>query len=506
MEHSATEALTGIATVALAALVCGLVMTRLRQPAIVGYILAGVLLGPAGLGLVGDRGQIHHLAELGVLMLLFLVGIELSLRAFRTVWKLALGVTAIQIGTGVGIMLVCARLFGWSLPMALLLGFVVALSSTAVAVKILEDMGELRTRTGRITVGVLIAQDLAVVPMMLTINALSGGTIDWLVVPKVLLSVAFLVALILYLSRGRKIQLPFLSLVAGDMDLKPLAALAFCFGVSAVSGLLGLSAAYGAFLAGLVIGNSAERHEMVAVTQPIQSILLMVFFLSIGLLLDLDYIWDHMWEVLFLFFLAGVMLAQIGEFSFLLAGVGAGSGVIGEAERRLIVAVTVLSLALSPLWVLTARRLQKLAHDGVTESRELLRMVYAPEAEAIHEAASGALTGAQRQRRLAALWIRRHRLKRKRARASHDAAEAKPDARPATDAEVLPPEKPAAPAPEAAAPTVIDAEPAPEPKSKPKLKSKAKPRSKPAAKPAAKRKPAAKSAPKRKPAAPKSDA
>ena len=521
MEASSNGALTGIAAVALAALVCGIAMTRLRQPAIVGYILAGVLLGPAGLGLVADRAEIHDLADLGVLMLLFLIGMELSLRNFRHVWKVAVGVTAIQIGAGVGVMLICARLFGWSLPMALVFGFVVALSSTAVAVKILEDMGELRTHTGRIAVGVLVAQDLAVVPMILTINALGGDGVDWLVVPKVLLSVMFLVVLILYLSAGRKISLPFLSHVAGNVDLKPLAALAFCFCIAALSGFVGLSAAYGAFLAGLVIGNSSERHEMVAVTQPIQSILLMVFFLSIGLLLDIDYIWENLGAVLFLFFLvavfktvlnvtvlgllgqswqhaflAGIMLAQIGEFSFVLAGIGAGSGVIGEAERRLIVAVTVLSLSLSPLWVLTGRRLQKLAHDGVTESRELMRLVFAPEAEAIQDAAAEALTGAHRQRRLLALWVRRRRLARKRGEAAKIASK---EATIASAQELAGREtEPAAASDgEVSAPAPMNPDPDPDPDldaEKPKPKPKAKRKAGPA--PKAAQKPAPKSSPK----------
>lgn len=517
MEHDAHATLTGIAAVALAALLCGMVMTRLRQPAIVGYILAGALLGPAGLGLVENRAEISDVAELGVLMLLFLVGMELSLRAFRRVWRLALGVTAIQIGAGVGIMLVCARLFEWSLPMALLLGFVVALSSTAVAVKILEDMGELRTRTGRIAVGVLIAQDLAVVPMMLTINALGGDGFDWVVVPKVLLSVAFLAVLILYLSSGRKVHLPFLSMVAGDVDLKPLAALAFCFGVAAISGLLGLSAAYGAFLAGLVIGNSAERHEMIEVTQPIQSVLLMVFFLSIGLLVDIDFIWRNLGAVMFVFFLvavfktvlnvgalglfgqswqhaflAGIMLSQIGEFSFLLAGIGAASGVIGDDERRLIIAVTVLSLALSPLWVLTGRRLQGLAASGVTESREFMRLVYAPEAEAISDVASGALTKAQRQRRLAALALRRLRQSRRRNTAAREAALRLRDTPPG---EIRP---------DAPSPDVSENDPASAPEPKPAAKPRAKPRSK--AKPRTKAQPKAKPKPKPRPKALAKDA
>ena len=203
MEGHAHEALTGIAAVAVAALACGVILERLRQPAIVGYILAGVLLGPSGLGLVQDRTGIDSLAELGVLMLLFLIGMELSLRAFRRVWVLALVTTSVQIGASVGFMLIAARFLGWSVPAAILFGFAIALSSTAVAVKVMESLGELRRRTGRIAVGVLIAQDLAVVPMMITINAMGGDSVDWLMVPKILFSVAFLFGLILYLSGGR---------------------------------------------------------------------------------------------------------------------------------------------------------------------------------------------------------------------------------------------------------------------------------------------------------------
>ena len=122
MEGHAHEALTGIAAVALAALACGVILERLRQPAIVGYILAGVLLGPSGLGLVQDRTGIDSLAQLGVLMLLFLIGMELSLRAFRRVWLLALVTTAVQISASVGVMLVTAELLGWSVSAALLFG------------------------------------------------------------------------------------------------------------------------------------------------------------------------------------------------------------------------------------------------------------------------------------------------------------------------------------------------------------------------------------------------
>ncbi|MFQ5959577.1 MAG: cation:proton antiporter, partial [Alphaproteobacteria bacterium] len=132
--------LTFFALVAVVALICGMVLTRLKQPAIVGYIIAGVVLGPTGLALVEDRAQVNVFAELGVLLLVFLIGMELSLRAFKTVLRVALLGALMQIGVGLGVMLLLSQVLGWSIELAVLLGFVVALSSTAVAIKMLEDI------------------------------------------------------------------------------------------------------------------------------------------------------------------------------------------------------------------------------------------------------------------------------------------------------------------------------------------------------------------------------
>lgn len=404
--------LTGIAFVALAALVCGLLMTRLKQPAVVGYIVAGALLGPGGLGLVESREGVRLLAELGVLMLLFLIGMELSLRGFREVWKVALAATAGQIAISLGFMLAMRELLGWPLPLTLVLGFALALSSTAVVIKMLEELGELRTKVGRLTVGVLIAQDLAVVPMMLIVASFEGGrSIGLDAVLKVGLSIGFLALLIVFLSRRQRIRLPFQQLLGDHVDLTPLAGLAVCFGAAALSGLLGLSVAYGAFLAGLVIGNSTARAGMLKYTLPIQSILLMVFFLSIGLLIDLAFIWENLAPVVVLVafvtllktvfnvgllrlfgepwpraFQAGVLLAQIGEFSFVLAALGLSIGVVAPADHRLIVTVTVLSLVFAPLWQASARRLHGIALLGITSVREILRLFVSGEIAAIRHA------------------------------------------------------------------------------------------------------------------------
>lgn len=394
--------LTGIALVVLAALGCGLVMQRFRQPALVGYILAGVILGPSGAGLVENREAITQLAELGVLMLLFLLGMELSLRAIRQVWKIALFTTAMQIGACLLVMAAMAGLFDWPLERAVLLGFVIAISSTAVAIKMLEEIGELRSRVGQVVVGVLIAQDLAVVPMMVIIGSMGGGPGGGIEATiSVVASVAFLLLLIAYLSRRKRITLPFSRAVGNSAELTPLAGLAFCFGAATVTGLLGLSAAYGAFLAGLVIGNSTSRRAMIHRTAPIQSVLLMVFFLSIGLLVDLRFMFANLGTVLALVgfialfktalnilvirllgetwpraFLSGALLAQIGEFSFILAALGVSAGSVSPEIHKLIVAVTVLSLATSPFWLEIARRLHRVVLLGITSPSETVRLTF----------------------------------------------------------------------------------------------------------------------------------
>ncbi|MBT4880198.1 MAG: cation:proton antiporter [Alphaproteobacteria bacterium] len=398
------SSLTQIAVVVLMALLGGMAFSRFKQPAILGYLLAGVLLGPSGFALVENRDSIQILAELGVLLLLFLVGMELNLKSFKTFWHITVGSVICQIVGSLGAMILASYLFGWPIEKAILFGFIIALSSTAVTVKMLEGMGELQTNTGRITIGILIAQDLAFVPMILVIRGFGGGGFDILTITKIAFSIAFLVALIMYLNRNENIKLPFTEQIAKNSELLPLVGLAFCFGAAAIAGFMDLSAAYGAFIAGLILGNSSERKRVVNATHPIQSVLLMVFFLSIGLLMDLSYIWDNLAKVLILLviiticktllnisilhlfklpwrtsFLSGVMIAQIGEFSFLLASIGTDVGILGEEDGRLVIALTVLSLATSPLWLLSARRIQKLRKATNLSFREFCDIIYAPE-------------------------------------------------------------------------------------------------------------------------------
>ena len=394
------EPLTAAAVVALAALLCGVAMVRLRQPAIVGYILAGVVLGPSGFGLVGDRDAIGTLAQFGMLMLMFVVGIDLDVRRFVASWRLAAVAAALQIAGAVGAAEAVRPLLGWSSGLAMVLGFAAAMSSTAVVIKMLDGAGELATPVGRTTVGILVAQDMAVVPMLLFVDGVADhhgiGAADAL---RGLASLGML-ALALALLVRRPVRLPLTARLNGNGELLPLVALAWCFGAAALAGLAELSPAYGSFLAGVVIGNSAQRDAVLKSAQPLQSVLLMVFFLSIGLLLDIRFILAHLGQVLMLLamvtlfktalnvgvlrlarqtwaaaFVAGAALAQIGEFSFLLAGAGKAAHLISAREMKLVVAVAVLSLSLSPLWLAVMRRLHRGAGASITTLRELVAAV-----------------------------------------------------------------------------------------------------------------------------------
>lgn len=399
------EELIPIAIVALVALLCGLVMARLRQPPVVGYIIAGVVLGPSFLGLVENEESVALLAEMGVLMLLFVVGMELSLRAFRRVWKIAIATTALQIIGTLAVMYLIGKVMNWPPAAVLLLAFVIALSSTAVAIKMLDDIGELRTPTGRVAVGILIAQDLAVVPMMLILEVAAAGDFDLMLLGRIALSVALLAILIMWLSRRRRVNLPEPGVVKFHPDLMPVLGLAVCFGAATASGLLGLSPAYGAFLAGLTIGNSNLRTGMLETVMPIQGVLMMVFFLSVGLLIDVALIWENIGIIVTMLLVVtvlktvlnvgilralrlpwteamvtGLVLAQVGEFSFLLAGAGVRMEIIEIGDFRLVITVTALSLAISSLWLAAARRLQNAALSKSAPARQVLSLLYGREA------------------------------------------------------------------------------------------------------------------------------
>jgi CPA2 family monovalent cation:H+ antiporter-2 len=403
--------LVEIALVVVMAVMAGLFLMRLKQPPLVGFILAGVVLGPTGFGLISDSENVRALAEMGVLVLLFFIGTELSMKAFIATLRPAVIIASGQLVTAMMLGGALVYLIGATPTEGIILGFIIALSSTVVAMKILDDADSLRKMPGRITVGVLIAQDIAVVPMLIFVSSLGGGSINALDIGfKVVVAVGLLGGLLWFLGRRPKLKLPFDDDVGENVELLAIGSLGACFGAAALSGLLGLSPAYGAFLAGLIIGSSTLRNRVIPVVEPIQSVLLVVFFLSIGLLIDLTYIRENLVVVLsaslFVIVLktllnivllrltghdretaliGGLSMAQIGEFSFVLAAAGFSAGALGGDIYRLAIAVTAITLLLSPAWMALIRRFEEYASENYTSYRAALAEAYAEEIENVED-------------------------------------------------------------------------------------------------------------------------
>jgi CPA2 family monovalent cation:H+ antiporter-2 len=366
-------------------LAVGLALRFLRQPHVVAYLIAGVLIGPGVTGLFMDADALSRLGAVGVVLLLFFIGMEVSPRRLVSNWRVSIVGTLLQILISIGFVWVVGTWLDWPFGRVLMLGFVISLSSTAVVLKILRDWNELDTPVGQDAVGILLVQDFAVVPMLIILNQLGGGSGEhsniWLQVT----GGAVILAILAYLAMREEIRLPFLKWLKRDEELQLFGALSICFGIALLTGWMGLSTALGAFLAGMVIGAARETQWVHHSLAPFRVVLLAIFFVSIGMMLDLQFLAGNLALVLSLVFVilvvntfinagilrllgdpwketlyAGALLAQIGEFSFVLAAVGINSHAISEYGYQLVISTIAVSLLLSPAWIMLVRRLLSL--------------------------------------------------------------------------------------------------------------------------------------------------
>ena len=379
-----------LAIVIFVAALAAIVSSRLKQLPFIGYVMAGTVIGPALLGIIENQREIAFIAEIGVILLLFILGIELPLKSFRQSYRTAVPATFALVSLSLVITFAIGLAIDLSVEEKIVYGFIIALSSTAVAVKLLEDVDLLDKGTGQIAVSILVAQDLLFVPMIMTINTLGGNErLDLMFIPRLLIAVLVLIGLIAFLSRKEKIHLLFERTVEKHQDLIPIAALTWCFVGAGISEYAGFSPAFGAFLAGLVIGNSHSRDKVLPTVEPLQSVFMMVFFLSIGMLIDFTVIIEN-WLLISLLllgsmgfktvasisllklflpddrwrcsFVTGLTISQIGEFSFILAAVALENGIFSSDSYRVIIAVIALSLAFSPLWMKILQRFVQIAY------------------------------------------------------------------------------------------------------------------------------------------------
>ena len=366
--------LEDLAIIFAGSLVVILAFHRLKLPALPGFIVAGVLLGPNALGLVSDVHQVESLAEVGVILLLFTIGIEFSLSRLREMGRQVVIGGGAQVVLTVGLSAALAAGLGLPWPVAVLVGFLVALSSTAIVLKGLADKGEIDTPHGRLATGVLIFQDLCVVPMMLVLPFLAGaadggaGGLAW-----ALAKAALVVAGVLVLARTVVPRVLSEIVKTRSRELFLIAVILVGTLTALGTAAAGASLALGAFLAGLVISESDYGHQAMAELLPFRDVFISLFFVTVGMLVQVGFLRDHPALALLgvaaimggksvlaalgpallgysgrVALLAGLAVSQIGEFSFVLARQGRGTGLLPEGLYQSFLAVAVLTMLVTP--------------------------------------------------------------------------------------------------------------------------------------------------------------
>jgi CPA2 family monovalent cation:H+ antiporter-2 len=377
---------------------------RLSLPPVLGYLAVGILLGPSGAALVGDTEQVRLLAELGVVFLLFTIGLEFSLPQLMVMKWTVLGLGGAQVVITSAVFALVAALAGARWEGAVVMGGALALSSTAIVIKQLTEQVEIHTRHGRKAVGVLLFQDLAVVPLLILIPILAGNGDGSLLGP---LGVAMLKGVLVFLVMvllGRWALRPLFHEVAAarSNELFTLAVLLVALLAAWATHLAGLSLALGAFLAGIMLGETEFRHQIEADIRPFRDVLLGLFFITVGMLLDLEVL-RHAWPWVLLVVAglmlfktalvyallrlggndghvalrAGLILSEGGEFGFALLSLALAAGLIGSATSQIALAAIVISMALAPFLVRhnerIAQRLLRSPHAsfGARTEREI---------------------------------------------------------------------------------------------------------------------------------------
>jgi CPA2 family monovalent cation:H+ antiporter-2 len=356
---------------------------RLKLPAMIGYVITGLALGPYALALVSDREEIGHLAEFGVVFLMFSIGLEFSLPKLVSMRRGVFGLGLAQVGLTMAITLAVALAAGASWQAGIALGGIVAMSSTAIVSKLLAERLELESAHGRQVIGVLLFQDLAVVPLLVLVPAL-GQPAETIGIAVAIALGKAAIALTVLIVAGPRIMRAWLGVVARlkSNELFVLNVLLVTLLLAFITGLAGLSLVLGAFLAGMLISETEYRFQVEEDIKPFRDVLLGLFFVTVGMMLDLRLVASEFALVLLFFALVvggkfgliavlsravgspgstalrvGLALAQGGEFGFVLLALAAGAGVVSEAVLQPLLAAMILSMLATPFIIAASDRI-----------------------------------------------------------------------------------------------------------------------------------------------------
>ena len=365
------------------AVVTVVVFRRVNMPAILGYLVVGALIGPHALGFVPDTPQTRYLAEFGVVFLMFSIGLEFSLPQLMAMRRTVVGFGGLQVGVTIAVVILIALLAGQSWQVGLIVGGILAMSSTAISIKVLSDQAQLHSAHGKQIVGVLLFQDLAVVPLLVLVPALSlSGSALAIEVSWALAKAA--VVLFLILTVGQRVTRALFGVVARQKssELFVLTVLLVTLGLAWVTEVAGLSLALGAFMAGMLISETEYRYQVEDDIKPFRDVLLGLFFVTIGMLLNLNAALDR-WMLVLLVLTAllalkflivitlallfkndkgvalrcALALAPAGEFGFVLLSLAGQINAVPTATLQVVLAAMLISMLLSPLILAKSEKL-----------------------------------------------------------------------------------------------------------------------------------------------------
>ena len=355
--------------------------TRIKIPTIIGYLLTGIVVGPSLLGILRSPHEIEFMAEIGIIILMFTIGLEFSLNHLIKIRKIVFFGGFAQLLFTAGITAFVSRMYDMSWEAAWFVGFLTALSSTALVLKILQERGELTSNYGRTVVGILVFQDIILIPLILLTPMLGGQTTH---IGKDLLILGVkTIAIVALVYVGNKWIMPkVLHQIAltKNKELFLMSILLICLAVALITAEMGMSLAFGAFLGGLMISRSEYSQDAFGHVLPFKDTFVSFFFVSIGMMLDLNFVFDNLILVLATVLLViviktmvagstafmlghtfrgtvvvGLAMAQIGEFSFILAKVGQSYQILTDFYYQLFLAVTIVSMSITPFVIMISK-------------------------------------------------------------------------------------------------------------------------------------------------------
>ncbi len=365
-------------------------LKKIHQPTLVAHLLIGVLIGPYFLDLIESPDSIKFIGELGIILLFFFIGMEIDLTSFLKDWKLAIFGTLAQLLLSILSVFLIGYFWGWSFTRVLVLGCVIALSSSAVIFKLLEERNILKKKIGQNISSILLSQDIAIAPILIIISILGNGESDTGSIYMKILGGVFLIFIIAYVAIKKEIKwLAFKATVLKDRELQVFLALFFCFFGALIANFFGISEALGAFVGGLVMHAGKATDWIHEAIHSFRILFVAIFFISIGAQLNIDFLLANYMSLILMLFavyftnhfintlilrayknswkssiIGGAILGQIGELSFLICMAAFNVGILTQFSYDYTISLISLTIFISPIWILlTEKTLNKTIPD-----------------------------------------------------------------------------------------------------------------------------------------------